>query len=109
MMRFKLRQKKDSSQMGLAVIMFKGDLLDVRYHLDQHPTMYQVRWIPTAAMFVGALTKYLPDQTALENLMKNNVYPLREDPRLKEIRNKSRTEKKKRTKSKAKAKPSTAP
>ena len=39
------------------------DLLDVRHHLDQHPDHYQVRWIPTTAMLVDALTKHLPDQT----------------------------------------------
>ena len=85
------------------------DLLDVRHHLDQHPAMYQVRWIPTTAMLVDALTKHLPDQTVLENFMKNNVYSLREDPRLEEIRNKARADKKERAKSKAKAKASTTP
>ena len=80
------------------------DLLDVRHHLDQHPAMYQVRWIPTTAMLVDALTKHLPDQTVLEHFMKNNVYSLREDPRLEEIRYKARADKKERAKSKAKAK-----
>ena len=67
--------------------------------------------IPTTAMLVDALTKHLPDQTVLENFMKNNVYSLREDPRLEEIRNKARADKKERAKSKGKAKattPSTA-
>ena len=67
------------------------DLLDVRRHLDQHPTMYQVRWIPATAMLVDALMKHLPDQTVLGDFMKN-VYPLREDPRLEGIRNKARSE-----------------
>ena len=35
------------------------DLLDVRHHFDQHPAMYQVRWIPTTATLVDALTKHL--------------------------------------------------
>ena len=39
--------------------------------------------------------------------MKNNVYPLREDPRLEDIRNKARADKKKRDQSKAAAKVST--
>ena len=60
-------------------------------------------------MLVDALTKHLPDQTVLENFMKNNVYSLREDPRLEEIRNKARADKKERAKSKAKAKASTTP
>ena len=80
------------------------DLLDVRHHLDQHPMMYQVRWIPTTAMLVDALTKHLADQTVLENFMKNNVYSLREDPRLEEIRTKARADRKERAKAKAKAK-----
>ena len=60
---------------------------------------------------IDALTKHLPDQTVLENFMKNNVYSLRENPRLEEIRNKARADKKERAKSKGKAKattPSTA-
>ena len=80
------------------------DLLDVRHHLDQHPMMYQVRWIPTTAMLVDALTKHLADQTVLENFMKNNTYSLREDPRLEEIRTKARADSKERAKAKAKAK-----
>ena len=83
----------------------------MRHHLDLHPAMYQVRWIPATAMFVDALTKHLPDQTVLKNFMKNNVYSLREDPRLEEIRNKARADKKERAKSKGKTKattPSTA-
>ena len=83
------------------------DLLDVRHHLDQHPTMYQVRRVPTTAMLVDVFTKHLPDQTVLENFMKNNVYSLREDPRLEEIRNKARAGKKERAKGKAMAKAST--
>ena len=80
------------------------DLLDVRRHLDQHPTMYQVRWIPATAILVDASTKHLPDQTILEDFMKNNVYSLREKSRLEDIRNKARADNKERAKSKAKAK-----
>ena len=84
------------------------DLLDVRHHLDQHPSMYQVRWIPTTAMLVDALTKHLPDQTVLENFLKSNTYSLREDPRLEEIRQKARADRKERAKTRAKAKATTS-
>jgi hypothetical protein len=57
-------------------------------------------------MLVDALTKHLADQTVLENFMKNNVYSLREDPRLEEIRTKA-TADRKRAKAKAKAKSTT--
>ena len=40
--------------------------------------------------------------------MKDNVYSLREDPRLEEIRNKARAGKKERAKAKAKAKTTTS-
>ena len=76
------------------------DLLDVRHHLDQHPDHYQVRWIPTTAMLVDALTKHLPDQTVLENFMKENKYSLREDPRLEEARKKAREDRKIKRKTK---------
>jgi hypothetical protein len=76
------------------------DLLDVRHHLDQHPDHYQVRWIPTTAMLVDALTKHLPDQTVLENFMKENKYSLREDPRLEEARQKAREDRKNKRKTK---------
>ena len=60
-------------------------------------------------MLDDALTKHLPDQTVLENSMKNNVYTLRESSRFEEIRNKARADKKKSAKIKAKAKTSTTP
>ena len=53
------------------------DLFDVRHYLEQHPTMYQVRWIPTTAMLVDALTK-------------------REDLRFEGVRNKARADNKER-------------
>ena len=56
-----------------------------------------------------AFTKHLPDQIVLENSLKNNVYSLREDPRLEDISNQTRADKKERTKSKAKAKASIKP
>ena len=58
------------------------------------------------AMFVDALIKHLPDLTVLENFMKNNVFYLREDPRLEDIRKKARADKKERVKSKVKEKAS---
>ena len=60
------------------------------------------------AMLVDALTKHLPDHTVLEDFMKNNVYALRGDPRLEEIRNKARADRKERAKAKAKAKSTTS-
>ena len=53
------------------------------------------------------VTKHLPDQTVLEDFMKNNVYSLRGDPRLEEFWNKARADKKKRAKAKANAKTTT--
>ena len=62
------------------------DLLDVRQHLDNLPDLHQVRWIPTTAMLVDALTKHLPDQTIITQFFQDNLYSLREDPRLEEQR-----------------------
>ena len=51
-------------------------------------------------MLVDALTKHLPDQTVLENFMKENKYSLREDPRLEEARQKAREDRKNKRKTK---------
>ena len=84
------------------------DLLDVRQHLGQHPTMYQVRWIPTTAMLVDAPAKHLLDQTVFGDFMKNSVYSLHGDPRFEEIRNKARADRKEIANAKAKAKSTTS-
>ena len=78
------------------------DLLDVRHYLDRHPDSYQVRWVPTTAMLVDALTKHLVDQTVLTQFLENNRYSLREDPRLEEQRVAARAVRKAKAKSKAK-------
>ena len=62
----------------------------------------QFRWVPTTAMLVYSPMKHLSEQTALENFMKDNVYSLREHPRLEEIRSKARADKKERANNKAK-------
>ena len=64
--------------------------------------------IPTMAMLVDALAKHLPDQTVLEDFMKNNVFSLREDPHFEEIRTKARADSRERAKAKAKAKSTTS-
>ena len=77
------------------------DLLDVRQHLDNLPDLHQVRWIPTTAMLVDALTKHLPDQTIITQFFQDNLYSLREDPRLEEQRVAARTARKAKAKAKA--------
>ena len=77
------------------------DLLDVRQHLDNLPDLHHVRWIPTTAMLVDALTKHLPDQTIITQFLHDNVYSLREDPRLEEQRVAARTARKAKAKAKA--------
>ena len=79
------------------------DLMDVREHLDHHPDKYQVRWIPTTAMLVDAMTKHLVDQTILNQFLQNNDYSLREDPRLEEQRVAARAARKARAKAKTKS------
>ena len=77
------------------------DLLDVRQHLDNQPDLHQVRWIPTTAMLVDALTKHLPDQTIITQFFQDNLYSLREDPRLEEQRVAARTARKAKAKANA--------
>ena len=79
------------------------DLMDVREHLDHHPDKYQVRWIPTTAMLVDAMTKHLVDQTILNQFLQNNDYSLREDPRLEEQRVAARAARKAKAKAKTKS------
>ena len=40
-------------------------------------------------MLDDAPNKHLPDEIAIENFILNNVYSLREDPRLEQTRNKA--------------------
>ena len=71
------------------------DLLDVREHIDNDDDV-TVRWIPTAAMLVDALTKHLPDTTVLNAFFRTNVYSLREDPALEAQREEARQARKKK-------------
>ena len=71
------------------------DLLDVREHLDKEDNVL-VRWIPTTAMLVDALTKHLPDLTVLNDFMRTNQYSLREDPALESKRDQLRADRKKK-------------
>ena len=57
----------------------------------------QCRWKiehTLTAMLVDGLIKHISDQTVLENLIKNNVYSLREASHLEEIRSKAVADKK---------------
>ena len=63
----------------------------------------QVRWIPTTAMLVDAMTKHLVDQTVLNQFLQNNDYSLREDPRLEEQRIAARAARKAKAKAKTKS------
>ena len=71
------------------------DLLDVREHLDREENVL-ARWIPTTAMLVDALTKYLADLTVLNDFFNSNKYSLREDPELEIKREQMRTDRKKK-------------
>ena len=55
-----------------------------------------VRWIPTTAMLVDALTKHLPDLTVLSDFMRTNQYSLREDPALESKRDQLSADRKKK-------------
>ena len=71
------------------------DLLDVREHIDNDGDV-TVRWIPTTAMLVDALTKHLPDTTVLNAFFHTNIYSLREDPALEAQRTEARLARKKK-------------
>ena len=71
------------------------DFLEVREHLDREDNV-MVRWIPTTAMLVDALTKHLADLTVLSDFFSSNKYSLREDPELEVKREQMRTDRKKK-------------
>ena len=71
------------------------DLLDVREQIDKEPGT-TVRWVPTKAMLVDALTKHMADLTTMNSFFRTNVYSLREDPVLERQREEARVSRKKK-------------